>query len=123
MDELAKSPKLRLAVTLSLTIIIGLLSSILATQLMPNGALDVGLLLKSSAFWFLLCTSAAWIYIQVAFMNYDQSVLAFSDDEHCRAYIRKAKLEGLAAKIKNDPNSAELVDAKTFLENLEVKSK
>lgn len=118
MNRLLKSPKLRLVITLVLTIVIGVLSSILATQLMPNGVFDIRLLFSTSGFWILLVVGIIWIWVQVQFMNYDVSILAFADDEHCLAYIRKAKLEGLAQKIKNDPNSAEMVDAKGFLENL-----
>lgn len=120
MNRLLKSPKLRLVITLVLTIVIGVLSSILATQLMPNGVFDIRLLFSTSGFWILLVVGIIWIWVQVQFMNYDVSILAFADDEHCLAYIRKAKLEGLAQKIKNDPNSAEMVDAKGFLENLGV---
>lgn len=123
MDELAKSPRLRLTVTLVLTVVIGVLSSVLASQIMPNGNLDWSLLSKVSSFWILCVASLLWIFVHVGFLNYDESVLNFLDDDHCRAYIRKAKLEGIAAMIRSNPENAALVDAKQFLENLEVKPK
>lgn len=123
MDKLAKSPRLRLTITLALTVIIGVLSSVLASQIMPNGKLNWGLLPRASSFWILGGASLFWIFVHVKFLNSDVSVLNFLDGDHCRAYIRKAKLEGLAAEIRNNPAKASLVDAKEFLANLEVKPK
>jgi hypothetical protein len=110
-------------VTLALTIVIGVLSSVLAAQVMPDGKLDWSLLTKVSSFWILLIVSACWIFVHVRFLGFDESVQNFADDEHCLAYIRKAKLEGLAQLIKNNPKRAELVDAKKLLKNLDVKLK
>lgn len=121
MDFIAQSPRIRLSVTLSLTIVIGVLSSILASQIMPLGVLHWSLLLKVSSFWLLVFVSAIWIYIHVVFLNYDENVMRFKDDQHCIAYIRKTKLEGLAALIRKNPEQASLVDAKTFLNDLGVK--
>lgn len=123
MDKLAKSPRLRLTITLALTVIIGVLSSVLASQIMPNGKLNWGLLPRVSSFWILGVASFFWMFVHVQFLNSDVSVLNFLDDDHCRAYIRKAKLEGLAAEIRNNPAKASLVDAVDFLANLEVKPK
>jgi hypothetical protein len=123
LDEFAKSPRLRLTVTLVLTVVIGVLSSVLASQIMPNGTLDWGLLPNVASFWILCLASLLWIFVHVRFLNYDESVLNFLDDDHCRAYIRKAKLEGIAAVIRSNPESAALVDAKQFLENLGVTTK
>jgi hypothetical protein len=114
---------LRLAVTLLLTIAIGVLSSIFATQVTPNGVLDWSLATKVSSFWWLLCSSALWVAVHLKFLNHDESILLFADDQHCIAHIRKTKLEGLAALVKIDPEKASLVDAKTVLKNLEIKAK
>lgn len=121
LDYIAKSPRLRLSVTLVLTVIIGLFSSILAGQIMPQGELDWSLLPKVASFWLLAFASLVWIFIHIQFLNYDENVLRFTDDQHCIAFIRKAKLEGLAAFIHKNPEQASLVDAKTFLKNLGVK--
>ena len=121
MNYIAKSPRLRLSVTLALTVIIGLLSSILASQIMPGGVLTWSLLPQVISFWLLIAASATWIYIHVMFLNYDENLMRFTDDQHCIAFIRKAKLEGLAALIHQNPEQASLVDAKTFLKNLGVK--
>lgn len=119
--KIANSPRLRLAATLVMTVLIGILSSVLASQIMPNGVLDWILIPQVSSFWVLLIISSAWVYIQVRFLNHDESILNFLDDNHCKAYIRKTKLEGLALFIKQNPQQAELVDAVKFMKNLKVK--
>jgi hypothetical protein len=121
--DIAKSPRLRLAATLTMTVIIGILSSILAAQIMPGGVLDWSLIPSKSSFWILLVVCFLWIYVQVRFLNLDESVLNFLSDDHCIAHIRKMKLEGLARTIKDDPSQAQLIDAKKVLKDLEVKSK
>lgn len=123
LGRIAKSPRLRLAATLVMTVLIGILSSVLASQIMPNGKLDWSLLPEVSSFWILIVIASMWLYIQVRFLNYDESVLNFLDDNHCIEHIRKTKLEGLARLIQTSPEKAELVDAKMWLKNLEVKKK
>ncbi|WP_208665554.1 hypothetical protein ACNT2N_26730 [Pseudomonas thivervalensis] len=121
MEYIAKSPRLRLSVTLLLTVAIGVLSSIMASQIMPQGILTWSLLPKVSSFWLLALFSGGWIFIHVKFLNYDEDIMKYADDQHCIALIRKAKLEGLAALIQRSPEQASLVDAKTFLKNLGIK--
>jgi hypothetical protein len=99
------------------------MSSIFATQVTPNGVLDWSLTLKVSSFWWLVGGAVCWLGVHLFFLSYDESVLLFADDLHCIAHIRKTKLEGLAALVKTDPEKASLVDAKTILKNLEVKTK
>lgn len=123
MKTIASSPRLRLTATLLLTVVIGVMSSIFATQVTPNGVLDWSLTFKVSSFWWLAVSAACWLGVHLAFLNYDESVLLFADDQHCIAHIRKTKLEGLAALVKSDPEKASLVDVKTVLKNLEVKAK
>lgn len=121
MEYIVKSPRLRLSVTLLLTVVIGVLSSIMASQIMPHGVLTWSLLPKSSSFWLLALSSAIWIFIHVRFLNYDENIMKYADDQHCIAVMRKAKLEGLAALIQKNPEQASLVDAKVFLKNLGIK--
>lgn len=123
MKKIAGSPRLRLVVTLLLTIAIGVLSSIFATQVTPNGNLDWSLSTKASSFWWLFGSAVCWIGVHLAFLNHDENILLFADDQHCIAHIRKTKLEGLAALVKTNPEKASLVDAKTVLKNLEIKTK
>lgn len=122
-DELAKSPRFRLAVTLSLTIIIGVLSSVLASQIMPQGTLDWSLLPRVSSFWILFLFAGFWIFVHLQFLHYDESVMNFADDEHCRAHIRKTQLEGIAMMVKSNPTKAGLINVKDILKGLEVKEK
>ncbi|MBN6104758.1 hypothetical protein JR064_21575 [Xanthomonas sp. CFBP 8703] len=121
MEYIAKSPRLRLSVTLILTVVIGVLSSIMASQIMPKGILTWSLLTQVSSFWLLALSSGIWIFIHVRFLNYDENVMKYADDLHCIALMRKAKLEGLAALIQKNPEQASLVDSKMFLKNLGVK--
>ena len=53
-------------------------------------------------------------------MKSDEEILLFLDDDHCLAYIRKAKLEGYAEMIKKNPENANLVKASAFLRDLKV---
>jgi hypothetical protein len=122
IDYIASAPRLRLGITLALTIAIGVLSSIFASQIMPGGVLTWSLTSTVSSFWLLLCIGAILVYLNVAFLNHDQSVQKFADDEHCLAFIRKAQLEGLAEKIRKNPQDVELIDAKKFLKSLNVKA-
>lgn len=121
VEYIAKSPRLRLSVTLLLTVVIGVLSSIMASQIMPGGALTWSLLPNVSSFWALALCSGVWIFIHVRFLNYDEDIMRYADNQHCIALIRKAKFEGLAASIKKDPEQASLVNAKDFLKSLGVK--
>lgn len=122
-SRIAKSPRLRLTATLVMTVSIGILSSLLASQIMPGGTLTWTLLPQVSSFWLLIVIGSLWIYIQVGFLSYDESVSYFLDDNHCLAHIRKSKLEGLALFIKSNPEQAVLIDAKKYLEDLKVKAK
>lgn len=110
-----------MAVTLALTIVIGVLSSILASQIMPQGVLTWSLLTQVSSFWILLLTSSGFVYLNICLLDYDKDIMRYADDAHCIAYIRKAKLEGMVALIRLDPAQAPLVDAKIILKNLGVK--
>lgn len=121
MEYIANSPRLRLVATLLLTVAIGVLSSVLASQIMPGGVLDWALLPKVSSFWVLMLVSVLWVFMNVSFMSHDENIMKFADDQHCLAYIRKAKLEGLSKHIRENPDQASLVDAKVFLKNLGVK--
>lgn len=121
MEYISQSPRLRLSVTLFLTVVIGVLSSIFASQIMPKGELDWSLLPKVSSFWLLILCALVWIFIHVRFLNYDENIMKYADDQHCLAIIRKTKLEGLAALIRKNPEQASLVDAESFLKNLRVK--
>ena len=123
MKRIASSPRLRLAATLLLTIAIGVMSSIFATQITPEGILDWSLATKVSSFWWLMGSAVCWLIVHLAFLKCDENVLLFADDRHCIAHIRKTQLEGLAALVKSNPERASLVDAKTFLKNLGVKTR
>lgn len=123
VKNIARSPRLRLTATVLLTVIIGVMSSIFATQVTPNGNLDWSLALKLPSFWLLLISAFVWLGVHFFFLNYDENLLLFADDLHCLAHIRRTKLEGLAALVKSNPEQASLVDAKTVLRNLEVKRK
>ncbi len=119
--ELCERPRLRLGLNTLLTIIIGILSSILASQIMPNGKLTWSLVPQVWSFWILVIVSVLWFWIQCSLLNYDEDVAKFADDAHCKAHIRKTKLEGVAKMIKNDPSKADLIDCKDFLKKMGVK--
>lgn len=89
---------------------------------MPAGVLTWLLVPNVVSFWLLMFFGTIWISLNIAFFNHDESVLRFSDDAHCLAFIRKAKLEGLAEKIRRNPEEVELVDAQEFLRSLDVKN-
>ncbi len=121
IKKLSEKPRLRLALNTVLTIVIGVLSSILASQIMPEGKLTWSLLPQVLSFWILLVVSILWFWIQCSLLNYDEDVAKFSDDAHCKAHMRRTQLEGIAQMIKNDPTQANLIDCKEFLKKMGVK--
>lgn len=114
-------PRTRASINLFLTILIGLLSSILATQIMPQGQLNWKLLHTASAFWALIIAAAALLKFQWYCIGYDEDVTKFGDAAHCIAYIRKAQLEGAARHIRKNPEQAMLMDAKDLLKKMGIK--
>lgn len=123
MEKVMSSPRVRLAITLLLTILIGVFSSLLATEIAPGGEVNFKLVNDAVSFWVLLLLSGTWVYIHVAFLKHDENILKFTDDAHCIGYIRKTKLDAFAALVKNDPQQANLINATDLLKELKVKTK
>ncbi|AXT30702.1 hypothetical protein [Pseudoalteromonas tunicata] len=117
------SPRVRLIITLVLTIIIGVLSSLFATEITPDGVIDWALTYKTFSFWGLLVTSVIWILIHLIFLKHDENILRFTDDAHCIGHIRKTKLDGYAALVKDDPKQANLINVTDLLKDLKVKTR
>jgi hypothetical protein len=117
------NPRRRAILNTILTVLIGVSSSILATQVMPNGKFNLALLTHVSGFWILLFLTILWIWVQISFLDYDENILNFADDSHCIAYARKAQLEGLAQTIKKDPSQFNLIKLTDFMKDLEVEKK
>lgn len=114
-------PRTRASINLLLSIFIGLISSILATQIMPQGQLSWKLLHTASAFWALIVVAATLLTFQWYCIGYDEDVTRFGDAAHCIAYIRKAQLEGAARHIRKNPEQAMLMDAKELLKKMGIK--
>lgn len=114
-------PKLRLAITLILTIAVGVLSSVFATQIMPNGNLDWSLTLKASSFYILVPTSALLVALQIIFYRGDEKVSQFSDDLYCIGYARKMKMVAMARDIREHPEKAQLMEVSKMLEDMGIK--
>jgi hypothetical protein len=110
INIIAGKPKLRLGLNLFLTISIGLTSSIVASQIMPDGNLTWSLLTDVMSFKILLVLGVLWFLIQCKLLDYDENVLKFADDQHCLAYIRKAHLDAMVKVIQKDPNQAQLME-------------
>ncbi|SAL47442.1 hypothetical protein AWB71_02569 [Caballeronia peredens] len=114
-------PKLRLAVNLGLTVVIGVLSSIYATQVTPNGNLDWSLSWHLPSFWILVAASIVLIAIQVLFYKGDEKLSQFADDAHCIAFARRLKLEGVLEDIRKNPEKAALIEVGKMLDDMGVK--
>lgn len=114
-------PKIRLALTLGLTIVIGVLSSIFATEIMPNGKLDWALTLKASSFYFLAPASLVLIALQVWFYRGDEKISRFGDDLYCIAHIRSSKMQAMAADLKAHPEKATLIKVDDMLRDMGIK--
>ncbi|EPM4305715.1 hypothetical protein ACTJ23_000648 [Vibrio parahaemolyticus] len=123
MEQIMNSPRVRLVITLVLTILIGVFSSLLATEIAPGGVIDYKLVNDAFSFWALLGLSALWLYVHVVFLKHDENILKFTDDAHCIGFIRKTKLDGLAALVKKDPTKVNLIKADDLLNELKVKTK
>lgn len=122
-ENMIGNPRGRAILSTILTVLIGVSSSILASQMMPNGTFKFGLLTHVWGFWVLLLLTIVWIWVQISFLNYEENILNFADDSHCIAYARKAQLEGLAQTIKKDPSQFNLIKLTDFMKDLEVEKK
>ncbi|ATC95055.1 hypothetical protein PTUN_a2595 [Pseudoalteromonas tunicata] len=49
--------------------------------------------------------------------------MRFTDDAHCIGHIRKTKLDGYAALVKDDPKQANLINVTDLLKDLKVKTR
>lgn len=121
INKIAEKPRVRLGINLFLTVSIGVMSSILASQIMPNGILTWGLVTHVISFWILLPLSCFWFWIQCEFLNYDEDVTKFADDAYCKAHMRKSQLQGIAQVIKSDPVQSHLIDTKEFFKKMGIK--
>ncbi|HAS6022033.1 TPA: hypothetical protein I7136_23555 [Vibrio vulnificus] len=117
------SPRVRLTITLILTILIGVFSSLLATEIAPGGVINYKLVNDAASFWILLILSIIWLYVHVAYLRYDENILKFADDAHCVGFIRKTKLDAYAAIVQRDPAQANLINANDLFKELKVKTK
>lgn len=121
IEAIIGNPKFRLAVSSLLTIAVGVLCSLFATELSKSGVVEWSSYYKTDSFWWLLLVVAIWILAQIFYLKHDERVYAFSDDAFCLAHIRKTKLEAFARQVKTDPEKANLVKASTLLKDLGVK--
>lgn len=122
MKYINESPKLRLLLTLALTILIGVFSSLFATEIAPEGILIWSLYSQAFSFWVLITLSIIWLYLHVNFMRNDSDILRFADDEYCKAHIRKTDLEAYSALSKRTPESLNSVDISVLREKIEGNS-
>ncbi len=123
MKCISRSPKTRLTITLMLTIVIGVFSSLFATEITPDGKVEWSLTFKTFSFWVLVLLSIVWLWVHIKFMEYDNSILAFADDEYCKAYMRKTELEAYAANIKDNPSQVSIFKLSEFKSKLEGDNK
>lgn len=47
-----------------------------------------------------------WLWFNLALLGADEDVMRFADNNHCRAFVRKARLEAYAKTVMNDAESA-----------------
>ena len=120
-QTIAGSPAARFSVSLLSTIVLGVLGNVYASQIMPSTGFTYGLLVTVPSFWILLPLTVIWLYFNYAFFQYDGDLALFKDDAHCLAFVRKMKLDALAATLKKDPSKANLTDMNSILEELRVK--
>lgn len=103
---IAESPKLRLAVNLISTVMVGLICSILATKIAPDGDVDISRVdLSWTTFLFVLVCLFTFL-IQYKFMDYDQNIMSYLDSAKCQAYLHKMKVDGMAEHFKANPHEA-----------------
>ncbi|GGO86279.1 hypothetical protein GCM10011348_36770 [Marinobacterium nitratireducens] len=120
-EEIIGNPKFRLIVSSLLTIAVGVLCSLFATEISKSGVVEWSAFHKAESFWWLLIVVVIWVSAQIFYLKHDERVYAFSDDAFCLAHIRKTKLEAFARQVKTDPDKANLVKASTLLKDLGVK--
>jgi hypothetical protein len=121
--DIFRSPRLRLFLSMVFTILIGIFSSLFATEITVNGVITWSLTTSATSFWWLSILSISWIAVQIFYWREDERVLAFGDEDYCIAHIRKSKLEAVAAQLKSNPSHSGLVNASQVLKELGVKRK
>jgi hypothetical protein len=121
IEAIIGNPKIRLTLSSLLTIAVGVLSSLFATEITKSGVVEWSSYHEATSFWWLLVVVTVWVLAQLFYLKHDERVYAFSDDAFCLAHIRKTKLEAFARQVKTDPEKANLVKASTLLKDLGVK--
>ena len=54
----------------------------------------------------MLLALLVWLLFNLALLRADEDVSRFADDGHCRAFVRKARLEAYAKSLNKDSESA-----------------
>lgn len=121
LKDFIMGPKIRALINLLLTIFVGVLSSVLASQIMPGGDLSWSLTYQVSGFWMLIVAAVMLLSFQWFCIGFDDSITRFLDEKRCLAYVRKTQLDGFAEHIKQNPQEAMLTDAKVVMKRMGIK--
>jgi len=120
--KIVERPKVRVAINLFSTILIGIYCSVIAAKIAPDGELDITRFNFSFTTVSFLVLFVFSVWLQLKIMNYDINVMSFLDDARCRAYVHKMKLDGMAAHIKSNPHEAVALDVNKVMKGFGAKS-
>lgn len=123
IDCVAESPKGRMFATLVGSVIFSIVSGVYTNVITPepNVKFEWSKLYTGGHFILLVIAFLLWIYVHWRFLLHDENIMKFADNQHCVAFIRKAKLEAYAKQIRESPEDAGLVDVKDFMKQLGIK--
>jgi hypothetical protein len=122
IDVIARTPKLRFCVLSLTSFVWAVVSGIYVNIVTPSGdaKMDWAAIYTGGHAIVLLIVTLGWYALNVALMNADEDVMKFADDQHCRAFVRKAHLEAFARSVLKQRGP--LKTAKEVLKELNIKS-
>lgn len=121
MSTVVLRPRLRLAASAFLTVVIGLLSSIVGAQVTPSGKVSWELLWDSREFYILLVVVAIWIWSGFRSVRYEEDLELYKDDAFCWAHAKRSQLAALAKLSKTNPAAVGEIDLGAFMKKMGTK--
>jgi len=123
IDDIARLPKMRMFTSIGGSTVVAIVVGVYTNVITPivSSSFNWKLLYTGGHSVCLLLVLIAWIYLNWRFSVYDESVSRFADDVHCRAYVRQARLEAYAKRIREDPAQADLINVRDLMKQLGIK--
>jgi hypothetical protein len=96
-DKLYRSPAFKTAISIITSVLIGIFSNTLVTEISTPDGLKWALIPRTIFFWALLLSCAAAFQFHRYLLAYETQVSAFGDVDFCIAYVRSQLLPAQVA--------------------------